>query len=403
MARRLTRASSGDGAAADTIAAVKVVVVGGGLGGLATAIALRDAGCDVRVYEGASSARIEGESISLWSSGVAALAALGVRERFGNRLDRIRTLDRGGRRVVDLDVARIAAKFGHPNVAILRSDLLSVLASHLGEGAVSFGRRCVDVTTGPTGASVSFADGETDDADIVVAADGVHSVVRNTLWPGDRETYTGSVTWEGRTAMTPGYPGAGTVLTFAASGLFAGVVPLPGGEVHWFIDERRASPQRAPGDGRRYLLDRRASYPDLLVRLVEATPDDRLGFVPIFIRKLTRRWVRGRAVLLGDAAHAMGPALSQGANRAFGDALALARCISSGADIDRALAKYQRERAAATRLSWLESTVSLKVRDMRAFEVALRVAPPSVVGAALARSMAPERSVRRALASPPAP
>jgi glycine/D-amino acid oxidase-like deaminating enzyme len=120
------------------------VVIGGGLGGLACAIGLRRAGCDVEVYEQAPVARLEGRSISLWSNGMAALAALGVNPVRAQTIERMLLTDGLGRVLVQFDLAGAALRHGYPCINIWRQDLLADLIRTF-DGVVHFDKTCVGV------------------------------------------------------------------------------------------------------------------------------------------------------------------------------------------------------------------------------------------------------------------
>jgi FAD-dependent urate hydroxylase len=198
------------------------VVIGAGLGGLGAAVALQRAGWEVSVFEKAPELAREAGSISLWPNGMAALAALGVRPSRAEVVDRMTLRDGRGRTLVDVDLARMARRYGHPSVTLWRQDLLDDLAQSFG-GPVQLGRRCVGVQTRTRSAVASFADGTTAEADLVVGADGVASAVRHALW-GGRARYAGTTCWEGRLRRPVAATPADTVLgvadgaTFGAAG-----------------------------------------------------------------------------------------------------------------------------------------------------------------------------------------
>ena len=155
-----------------------VAVIGGGLGGLAVAVALRDHDLEVKVYEAAPAARLEGELLSLWSNGTSMLARLGVNPQ-GEVVERM-ILHAAGREVV-FDVGSVAAATGSPNVTVRRVDLLGALTAELGPDQVHYGKECVAIRSHGSRAVARFADGSVIEADLVIGADGVNSAVRQCL------------------------------------------------------------------------------------------------------------------------------------------------------------------------------------------------------------------------------
>jgi 2-polyprenyl-6-methoxyphenol hydroxylase-like FAD-dependent oxidoreductase len=127
--------------------------------------------------------------------------------------------------------------------------------------------------------------------------------------------------------------------------------------------------------------------------LVRSTGEGDLYQVPIYVRRPPRRWYRGVAVLLGDAAHGMGPALGQGGAQAFVDAVALRRSLERVIDIEDALRDYQRQRAGAILRLWVGSNITLRMRRTGLLELATRLTPARLAHRSFARSVAPDRQV----------
>jgi FAD-dependent urate hydroxylase len=370
------------------------VVVGGGLGGLAAALALEQSGHDVAVYEQAEEARREGGSITLWSNGTAALAALGVVPSSAQVIRRMLLRDGTGRELLDLDLTAVADQHGYPCVNTWRRDLLTDLTRAM-RGSVHFGRRCVGVEHGAMSARVQFADGTRVEGDIVVIADGVHSAVRGAVW-GGRSSYAGTTCWEGRLSACPSDLPADIAVAIATTSTYAMAFAMPGGTAHWFVDTREPRPESSQLD--RPAVDAIArDWPQPFPAVIAATGADDLHRTPIYVRRPPRRWFKGRVVLLGDSAHAMGPALGQGGTQAFVDAVALGTAMAECASVEGALRQYQRQRARAVMSLWIGSNLTLRMRRTGLLELATRHTPRSVARGTFARSVTPDRVVRRAL------
>lgn len=369
---------------------MKAVVIGGGLGGCAAAIALRGIGWDVEVFEASERTRREGESISLWSNGTAALARMGIDDPPGEPIGTLRFQDRRGTRLGEADIAGLSLRLGYPNITVPREEMLGRLVAQLAS-PVNYAKRAVRVTTDTDTPHVVFADGSEVGGDLVVAADGVHSVLRSALWPGDGPVFLGAGIWQATAERPSGYP-ARLVSCTIAGGTFVGAFPTAGNRVNWFIDEHAGSPAAASdaaGLGHRF-----GNWPAPLPALLAATDPEQIRFYPIYGRRPRRHWVRGRVALLGDAAHAMAPALGQGAGQAFVDAVVLARSVAGHRNLDDGLRAYGRQRSRVARAYWRAAKVSLAVRGTPLFSAGVRVGPDRLLTEVMGRLVRPERTVR---------
>src|ERR1700749_605113 len=178
---------------------MKVLVSGAGIGGLAAARALSADGHEVTVFEQATELRHSGAAVTLWSNGTGVLSELGVSlDGAGAPIDVLETRDRRGKLLVSIDVARSAEHYGHPHVCLPRSRLLSLLADGLPPGTIRFGRAAVRAEQGQGDpVRLTFADGATATGDLLVAADGRGSALRDQFWGGDPGELTGWTTWQG--------------------------------------------------------------------------------------------------------------------------------------------------------------------------------------------------------------
>lgn len=306
---------------------MKVVVVGGGIGGLAAALALARTGHVVEVFEQAAAFAEVGAGVQLSPNAVKALRWLGVERALAPRAVAPEAIElrraRGDRLLTRAPLgAAIEARHGAPYWHVLRSDLQSVLA----EAAVAAG------VTVRFGRRVERADEL--DADLVVAADGVRSVLRPALQPGARPArFTGHAAWRGTVpidALSPGAqppvvgvrvgPGRHFVSYRVVAGTavnFVGVV-----EARW-----TAEGWSEPGDPAALAADF-AAWPEPVTAIIAACEQPRRW--AILDRGPDPRWVGGRVVLLGDAAHPVPPFLAQGAALALEDAVVLALRLADG-------------------------------------------------------------------------
>jgi 2-polyprenyl-6-methoxyphenol hydroxylase-like FAD-dependent oxidoreductase len=342
------------------------VVIGAGIGGLAAALSLHEIGAQVDVFDATSELRPLGVGINLLPHAVRELDALGL-------LDELRTLaiapsvliyctKRG--QEIWREPRGIAAGYPWPQLSIHRGLLQEVLRSavieRLGSGALHLGRRFVGVGGSVEAPVAEFDDGEVG-ADLIVAADGIHSAARAQHYPDEGSfLWNGSLLWRGIAEVEPVLDGRSMIWAGHPEQKFVGypIADLPGGRQRFnFIAELR----RPDSDlARTEDWNRGGSLDDFLPQfkewdfgwldvpgIVEAAPETFL--FPMVDREPIPQWTFGRSTLLGDAAHPMYPIGSNGASQAILDARVLAGCIRRHADnIDEALRWYEETRRPAT-------------------------------------------------------
>lgn len=366
---------------------MRVVVVGAGIGGLATAVGLQRAGADVAVLEQADGPRGTGSGLSIFGNGWTALDALGL----GGQARALALLGMGGLRSVQRTPDGTVLTSMPPSAVarlgvVHRADLHDLLLASLGPGTVRHGTRVAAVSE--DGHDVVLADGSRERADVVVAADGISSGIR-AAWPQDPGLrYAGYVAWRGVTATPVNLLGAAGETW--GRGRRLGLTPLRDGRVYWYATET-TPPGSAVGDAHAEVVQRFASWHAPVAAVLAATPP--AVVTRLDVRDLARplpTFRRGRCVLLGDAAHAMTPDLGQGANQALEDAVTLARLLRMR-PVDDALAEYDRLRRPRTRrlsraaratgvVGQAHGAVAARVRD-----AAVRMAPGRLLAGQVAR------------------
>ena len=322
------------------------VVVGAGIGGLACAVALRRVGWQVRLVERAPELTEVGAGLSLWSNALSALDALGLPDvRGSGTLQASGGLrDQRGRSLQRSSGARLQQQSGVEVLVVHRADLQRRLRAELPDDAVVLG---VEVTAAEQrGDRVRLSGaGSTYDADVVVAADGVHSRVRALVLPGaPAPRYTGTTAWRGITAgplAEPPEPGV-----WWGPGSEVGAVPLVDGRWYWFATADLPAGTRYADDGVE-LRRRFAGWDPAVRRLVDATPPGAVLHHDLLELPALPSYAAGRVALLGDAAHAMTPNLGQGACQALEDAVVLAACVRDAGPVE-GLRRYDAERRPRT-------------------------------------------------------
>src|ERR1700679_3198333 len=179
----------------------RIAIIGGGIGGLAAALALERRGAETIVCEQSGTLSEIGAGLNLTPNGVKALRALGVEKETQAIAAETNFLNirswKSGRYISRTKRGDFRQKFGAPNLSVHRADLLDVLAAALKTTQIRFGARCVGVEGNDSSAIARFADGSTVEADVVVGADGIHSAVRESLFGADKPRFTGCICWRG--------------------------------------------------------------------------------------------------------------------------------------------------------------------------------------------------------------
>jgi salicylate hydroxylase len=344
--------------------ALRVAIIGGGIGGLTAALALHRCGLDVTVYEQSSSLGEIGAGIGLSPNAIKAFRALGIEQdvvAVGSAAEwQIMRSALSGREISRQPVAANSGKFGAPHLTVHRADLLAILARALPEQNVRTGARCVAVLPGTEIAAARFADGGEIEADVIVGADGIHSAVRASLFGTEQPRFTGCVCYRGLVPMQDVPRGVDAKNNLLWMGPHGHIVhyPVRRGELlnivaHFDSDAWTEESWTRQCDQAELLATYRGWHASL-VALIHANPNWYKW--ALYDREPLARWSAGRATLLGDSAHAMLPYLGQGAAMAIEDGCVLAACLAGNpGDPAAALARYEELRKPRTSAAVLGS------------------------------------------------
>jgi 2-polyprenyl-6-methoxyphenol hydroxylase-like FAD-dependent oxidoreductase len=345
------------------------VVVGGGIGGLTAAVALRQVGWQVTVLERAARFGEIGAGITLLSNGLRCLDAIGLGDAVrGNGLPLLSTGMRtaAGRWLsrINGDGAGLQARIGTTTLSIHRAQLHKILLDALPAAALIAGVTTTGIYGGADGgpAEVRFRHRDQDallPADLVVGADGVHSWVRAQRWPGaPAPVYSGSTTW--RAVTTPSSAAVTEMSLSWGRGTEFGVMPLVDGRTYWYAAANADEGQRNP-DELQELRRRFGTWHQPIPAVLAHTQPEAVLRHDIYRMPKLDRYHRDSVVLLGDAAHAMTPNLGQGGGQALEDAITLAAAVSRTSDVATALARYDRERRTRTQAMSQAATRQLRL------------------------------------------
>ena len=323
--------------------ALRVAIIGGGLGGLAAALALSAKGLHAKVYEQADQLHEIGAGIVLYPNGLKILDRIGL----GPRISRIGT-PLGAFRLHAPDGTLVSVERYGSDVGPLgmhRGDLEATLAAALPVEVVQTGWRCIDFAQHDQAAMVSFDNGVTVEADVVIGADGIHSVLQRHVVEPTEPVFSGMVAYRGLipAAQLPDWPR--DLVVWGGQGKHITSYPVRAGELINYVgfvpaDKQAGESWSSAGDPVA-LAAQFGDWNPHTRRLVTAVHTTSMW--GIYDREPLPRWTLGRLTLLGDAAHPMQPYMAQGTNQAIEDAMALATLLhnATAADVPQALTQYQ--------------------------------------------------------------
>jgi len=342
------------------MARLKIGICGGGVGGMAAAIALRQAGHDAEVYEQTANYQRVGADINLTPNAVRALDSLGVvpklKETAARPTHRISRMWDTGEETSRLAMSDVAEeKYGAPQLTIHRADLLSALRLQLPEAGIKLGHRAESIDNIDDRPRVRFTNGTAHAFDVLVGADGIHSLVRATLFGPDRPQFTGLVSYRSvvdRSKLSLPNLDAFTKWWGPTPDMQIVTFPLNRGR-ETFVFATTPQPDwlheswTMPGDVGELRRVYAAFHPEARA-LLEAC--ESVTKSALYIRDPLPLWSAGRVTLLGDACHPMVPFMAQGACMAIEDAVVLGRALAGAneAAIEDALKRYENTRKART-------------------------------------------------------
>jgi 2-polyprenyl-6-methoxyphenol hydroxylase-like FAD-dependent oxidoreductase len=333
------------------MSAMRIVIIGGGIGGLAAALALRREGFEPAVYERAPALLEVGAAIAVWPNAFRVLERLGLGEAVRARAGSIRSVRWLGREGQEYNHFAFP-ETGAPAVALHRADLQAALLRSLPPESVHLGMTFVGFEEAGGDVRARFDDGTEVACDLLVGADGLHSRVRARLLGDDEPVYRGYTVWRGVARVEHAALPVGTASEIYGRGQRFGVGPVGLGRTGWWAtaNEPLAATESASEHAPK-LLRLFEGWCAPVRELIAATPSESILRNAAYDRPAAARWGEGRVTMLGDAAHPMTPNLGQGGCVAVEDAAVLARCLAKYDDTFNALRIYEsRRRARAARV-----------------------------------------------------
>jgi 2-polyprenyl-6-methoxyphenol hydroxylase-like FAD-dependent oxidoreductase len=326
----------------------KAIIIGGGIGGMTAAIALKQAGIDVAVYEQAPELREVGSGLPLWTNALRALQKLGLVDeivKLGESVTAGSITTWNGKILADLRTEELLKRLGTINMVVHRAELLAALLEALGVEHVHLGSVCTGCSQNTQSVFAHFADGSEVQGDMLIGADGLHSTIRSQLFGVIKPEYVGYTCWRGLAHI----PRRGLETYAWGKGYQLGITPMTKERAYWFAQRYMPQAMKDKACGRKNeVLEMFHDWHDPIPAVIEATAEKDILRNDIYELPLLHKWSRGRITLLGDAAHAMTPNLGQGACQAIEDGVALGACLKTESDVVAAFKLYEAQRIKRT-------------------------------------------------------
>lgn len=365
---------------------MKVTIIGAGIGGLTLAIALEKKGIEVEVFEAASAFGKVGAGIVLAINAMQIYERLGLAKELktrGNCLEAMTITDANLKMLAGNELAYFEAKYNLNNIAIHRATLHEVLLSKLPNTSLHLSKKLKKLEEGTDGLQLHFLDGSTHKADLVIGADGIHSGVRQSIFPQAKERFSKQLCWRGVLPFELEKGMQQTMREAWGAGCRFGIVPIENKQVYWFAcaNYTTAAQTAFKETNLRELF---ADFNPMVAQIIQATPADKIIEAELSDLEILKTWHKGKVCLTGDAAHATTPNMGQGANQAIESAWVLADCLAKEADYKTAFQNYQTIRQAKARqivkMSWqIGKMAHLKNPILTAFRNGMvRLTPDSV-------------------------
>lgn len=335
---------------------MRIAILGAGIGGLTTSLALYKSGLASLVFERTGEIQATGAGIMMQPNAMKVFQWLGIDDAIRsegmemNALEITNSLLQPFRRIKSLGD-------GNKVVAIHRARLQAILLSALPTGVVQLGKEYVDHTVAHPTVNLYFSDGTSQECHVLLAADGIHSKVRQKLFPQSRTRYAGQTCWRGVASMElpveyryQAKEAWGKRLRFG----FAAIAP---GEVYWYaVSKASQGGKDDPQYLKRYLADSFNTFHPLIPDIIAQTPINKIIRSDISDLRRLDSWHQGPVCLLGDAAHATTPNLGQGGCLAVEDAYYLSRSLAATSELHSAFFTFEQQRRhkvdSIVNLSW---------------------------------------------------
>ena len=351
---------------------MNIAIVGAGMGGLTAGIALKKFGHQVTIYEQAAEILPVGAAISLWSNGVKCLNYLGLTEQIqtlGGEMESLAYIDGlNDQTMTQFDLTPLYKEVGQRAYPVARADLQQLLMETFGLENIKLGMKMTEIEDQSEYVNIHFADGSQIQADLLIGADGTHSITRKFVLGHQVERrYAGYVNWNGLVQIDEKIAPAQQWTTYVGEGKRVSLMPVAQNRFYFFFDvpiEAGLPNQRA-----QYKAELKKYFKDWCApvnQLIDCLDEQKTNRVEIHDIEPFMNFYKGRVVLLGDAAHSTTPDIGQGGCQAMEDAIYLARALQINTfGLSDALERYQNKRNDRTKEMVLRARKRCDVTHMK--------------------------------------
>jgi FAD-dependent urate hydroxylase len=339
---------------------LRILVVGAGVGGISVARGLLRDGHDVTVFERRPNVEAGGGAVTIWSNGSTVLGQLGVdMDGAGQPLSTVRVATATGRPVTVMNLTAIVDRLGAPVRMVPRRVLLERLLRGFPTDRIWCNARAIGVVSTQDGVRLEFEDGSWAEGDLLIGADGLHSMVRDIVGAGPAEP-TGWCSWQGLVTL-PHVADKHVAQMIIGEHGNIGLWPAGGSDLQWWFDLPWSSDFVRPRRPIEMIRSNFKGWSDSADRVLATLTDEDLARSPFpHFRHPIPRSGQGAVTLLGDAAHTMPPTLAQGTNQALLDTMVLCKALSDFVNGVNGARGKNRDLAGALR--WYENTRRRKVK-----------------------------------------
>jgi FAD-dependent urate hydroxylase len=329
---------------------LKAIIIGAGMGGLTAGIALQQAGYTVEIYDRVKQLQPAGAGISLWSNGVKVLNRLGLSQaiaQVGGRMDRMAYYSSTHELLTDFSLQPLFDQVGQCPYPVTRTELQQLLLDAVETEAVKLNAQCLKVEQDERSVTAFFANGHQTTGDVLIAADGTHSVLRNyVLGYAIERQYLGYVNWNGLVPISPDLGPANRWTLFVGESKRVAMMPVGGDRFYFFFDvPLPKGTMSQPEIYQEELSSFFKGWASPVQTLIQRLNPMQTNRVEIHDINPLPKLVRGRVALLGDAAHSTAPDLGQGGCQALEDAIVLANYLkTTNRSVEDALQRYEAAR-----------------------------------------------------------
>lgn len=354
----------------------KIVIVGGGIGGLTTAIALYKKGfTNIEILERRAETQSVGAGFVLWSNAGWVLDQLGILDelsQFGGRLKTMKRLTNKGENLGEINIDQIDAAIGHPSYAVSKAQFQLFLQKKVIQKGISLqnNKKVADIEESQTTkkAFLKLEDDTIIESEIIICADGrMNSAGRKYIQGNNLPVYQNYINWVGILESSNPLPVTNDVLDYWGCGERFGIVPVNKNKIYWAgCKALPANSQNTESTDKKELLKIFENWPPVIKNIIEKTENQDIKRIPVYDQEPNPAWFRNNVCLLGDAAHASLPTSGQGACQAIEDAWHLANQLARFDTLKESFEAYKNirfEKTAAITISGRNLATSLFCTD----------------------------------------